>query len=87
MRANVEWAYDFGEALSADFDGAYVNYIDPLQKDWAHAYYGDNLGRLQTIKAAADPHGFFAFQQSVDSKFEPDLSRPLDLSPLNRTIV
>jgi FAD/FMN-containing dehydrogenase len=87
MRANVEWAYDFGEALSADFYGAYVNYIDPLQKDWAHAYYGDNLARLQAIKAAADPHGFFAFQQSVDSKFEPDLSRPLDLSPLNRTIV
>lgn len=87
MRANVEWAYDFGEALSTDFHGAYVNYIDPLQKGWAEAYYGDNLTRLRAIKSAADPTGFFHFQQSVDSKFEPDLSRPLDLSPLNRTIV
>ncbi|MFI5798356.1 FAD-binding oxidoreductase [Streptomyces sp. NPDC051677] len=86
-RANVEWAYDFGEALSADFHGAYVNYIDPLQEDWATAYYGSNLDRLQRIKKAADPDGFFRFQQSVDSTFEPDLSRPLDLSPLNRTFV
>ncbi|MEV1068917.1 FAD-binding oxidoreductase [Streptomyces sp. NPDC050263] len=86
-RANVEWAYDVGEALSDDFDGAYVNYIDPLQKDWATAYYGDNLDRLKAIKKDADPNGFFHFQQSVDSDFEPDVSRPLDLSPLNRTIV
>ncbi|MFG2820927.1 FAD-binding oxidoreductase [Kitasatospora sp. NPDC048365] len=86
-RTNVEWAFDVGEALSADFQGAYVNYIDPLQKDWAVAYYGDNLARLKAIKAAADPTGFFRFQQSVDSTFEPDLSRPLDLSPINRTLV
>jgi hypothetical protein len=86
-RANVEWAYDFGEALSSQFHGAYVNYIDPLQKGWAKAYYGDNLERLQKIKKEADPTGFFRFQQSVDSTFEPDVSRPLDLSPLNRTLV
>ncbi|GAB2766003.1 FAD-binding oxidoreductase [Streptomyces bullii] len=86
-RANVEWAYDFGEALSSQFHGAYVNYIDPLQKDWAKAYYGDSLDRLRKIKKEADPTGFFRFQQSVDSTFEPDLSRPLDLSPLNRTLV
>jgi FAD/FMN-containing dehydrogenase len=86
-RANVEWAYDFGEVLSSEFHGAYVNYIDPLQKGWATAYYGDNLEKLKRIKKVADPNGFFRFQQSVDSAFEPDVSRPLDLSPLNRTFV
>ncbi|SES47526.1 FAD/FMN-containing dehydrogenase [Streptomyces sp. yr375] len=86
-RANVEWAYDFGEALSSEFHGAYVNYIDPLQEGWATAYYGGNLEKLQRIKKIADPTGFFRFQQSVDSTFEPDVSRPLDLSPLNRTLV
>lgn len=86
-RANVEWAYDFGEALSSEFHGAYVNYIDPLQKGWASAYYGDNLDRLRKVKRQADPTGFFGFQQSVDSTFEPDVSPPLDLSPLNRTFV
>ncbi|RAG85780.1 hypothetical protein DN069_09740 [Streptacidiphilus pinicola] len=85
-RSNVEWAFDFGEALSADFHGAHVNDMDPLRKDWATAYYGENLARLRAIKAATDPDGFFRFQQSVDSAFEPDLRRPLDLSPLNRTI-
>lgn len=79
-------AVEIGEALSADFHGAYVNYIDPLQRDWATAYYGENLTRLRTIKTAADPDGFFRFQQSVDSAFEPAQRRPLDPSPINRTI-
>jgi FAD/FMN-containing dehydrogenase len=87
-RRNVEWAYDYGEALSSQFHGAYVNYIDPLQRDWAKAYYGDSLEPLRRIKKAVDPDRFFRFQQSVDSDFEPDVAhRPLDLSPLNRTFV
>lgn len=88
-RANVEWAFDLGERLKNDFHGAYVNYIDPLQKDWATAYYGGNLERLREIKTVVDPEpAFFRFQQSVDSTFEPDVvTRPLDLSPLNRTIL
>ncbi|WP_406276912.1 FAD-binding oxidoreductase [Nocardia sp. NBC_00881] len=88
-RDNVEWAFDYGEALKNDFHGAYVNYIDPLQKDWATAYYGGNLKRLKDIKHKADPgpHSFFRFQQSVDSDYKPNLdSRPFDLSPLNRTL-
>ncbi|QNP68612.1 FAD-binding oxidoreductase [Streptomyces roseirectus] len=87
-RANVEWAVRLGEAMKDDFQGAYVNYIDPLQEKWATAYYGErNLAELRRIKKAADPEGFFTFQQSVDSAFEPDLSAPLDLSPLNRTLL
>jgi FAD/FMN-containing dehydrogenase len=86
-RANVEWAYDLGEALRPALGGAYLNYIDPLLSDWAHAYYGASLERLREIKKKADPEGFFSFQQSVDSTFEPNAARPLDLSPLNRTIL
>lgn len=86
-RANVEWAYDFFEALCPHFSGAYVNYIDALQSDWKKMYYGDNYERLLSIKKQVDPHLVLDFQQGIASSFEPDVSRPLDLSPLNRTFV
>jgi FAD/FMN-containing dehydrogenase len=86
-RANVEWAFEYFEALKPHFSGAYVNYIDPLQPDWKRMYYGDNYDRLLAIKQRVDPHGVFDFQQGVGSPFEPDVRQPLDLSPLNRTFV
>ena len=87
-RVNVEWAYDFFEDLSkaSGATGAYVNYIDPLQKDWANKYYGANYERLKKIKKHFDPNNFFSFLQSVGSPFEPNGKRPLDLNPLNRTV-
>lgn len=85
MRANVEWALDFFDELAKHGGGAYVNYIDPLQKNWKAAYHGDNYDRLEKLRKAVDPDGFFAFQQSIGSSFEPDLSRPLNLAPLLRT--
>jgi hypothetical protein len=36
---------------------------------------------VKEIKADVDPESFFRFRRSVDSDFEPRLSRPLDLSP------
>lgn len=86
-RTNVEWAYDFFEQLRPHFSGAYVNYIDALQSDWKRMYYGDNYDRLLEIKRRTDPGNFFDFQQGIASGFEPDVSKPLDLSPLNRTFV
>ena len=86
-RANVEWAYHFGEALRPHFVGSYVNYIDPLLTDWARMYYGDHYDRLLRVKSLVDPDGFFRFQQGVGSPFEPSGDEPLDLSPLNRTVV
>lgn len=86
-RANVEWAFHFFEALRPHFSGAYVNYIDPLQRDWPQMYYGGNYARLLKIKKRCDPNDFFTFQQGVGSSFEPDVAEPLDLSPLNRTFV
>ncbi|HEY0312304.1 MAG TPA: FAD-binding oxidoreductase [Allosphingosinicella sp.] len=86
-RANVEWAHDFFEQLRPHFSGAYVNYIDALQSDWKRMYYGDNYARLRSIKEQVDPDGIFTFQQGIASDFEPDMTKPLDLAPLNRTFV
>jgi hypothetical protein len=44
---------------------AYQNFADPSLKDWRAAYYGDNLGRLQRIKAAVDPDRVFDFPQAL----------------------
>jgi FAD binding domain/Berberine and berberine like len=86
-RANIEWAHAFFEALEPYFTGAYVNYIDPLLGSWAHKYYLDHYPRLLAIKKQCDPSNFLAFQQGIGSRFEPDLSQPLDLAPLNRTFI
>jgi FAD/FMN-containing dehydrogenase len=45
--------------------GAYVNYLNPGQKDWAKAYYGANLPRLRQVIRKYDPDRVFDFQQSV----------------------
>jgi FAD/FMN-containing dehydrogenase len=86
-RANVEWAHHFGEALRPHFKGSYANYIDPLLSDWPDMYYGANYERLLRIKRAVDPDDLFGFQQGIGSEFRPSTAEPLDLSPLNRTLV
>lgn len=85
MRSNVEWALDFFDDLAVGSRGAYVNYIDPLQRDWKQAYHGANYDRLVRLRQQIDPTEFFSFQQSIGSDFEPDLSRPINLTPLLRT--
>jgi hypothetical protein len=45
--------------------GAYVNYIDPGQQDWAAAYYGDNLPRLREAVTKYDPDHVFDFAQGL----------------------
>jgi hypothetical protein len=44
---------------------AYLNYIDRKLADWQHAYYGANLARLTSVKAAADPSNLLAFAQGL----------------------
>ncbi|MEA2147581.1 MAG: hypothetical protein QOG59_3168 [Solirubrobacteraceae bacterium] len=44
---------------------AYQNYIDASLPDWPHAYYGQNLGRLQATRQRVDPHHYFNFPQAI----------------------
>jgi FAD/FMN-containing dehydrogenase len=44
---------------------AYQNYADPQLPEWAKAYYGSNLSRLEQVKATYDPDNVFHFRQSV----------------------
>ena len=44
---------------------AYLNYIDSDQADWATAYFGSNLPRLQQIKAKYDPDNFWQSPQGI----------------------
>lgn len=84
-RLNVAWAHQFFSALEPHLSGAYLNYIDPLQKNWTKNYYGDNYARLLAVKQYFDPDNLFRFQQSVGSEFEADYALNSDLKPLNRT--
>ena len=84
-RQVIEWAYDFFEDVAEHADGAYLNYIDPLLRDWKVQYYGGNLGRLVAVKRKVDPDGIFSFQQGLASDFKPDGARPLNLDPLSIT--
>ncbi|MBP2476237.1 FAD/FMN-containing dehydrogenase [Crossiella equi] len=47
--------------------GAYINYLDPAQQDWAQASYGPNLPRLREVAKRYDPDGVFRFAQAVTS--------------------
>jgi hypothetical protein len=44
---------------------AYLNYCDLDLQNWADAYWGPNLSRLSTVKAAYDADNLFHHQQSV----------------------
>ena len=64
--ANRDWLKGAWQAMRPYASGAsYQNYVDPDLPDWQHAYYGDNLSRLQHIKAAYDPGNLFRFGQSI----------------------
>ncbi len=54
-------------ALIAPFGngGAYQNYADLRLRSPRRAYYGSNLGRLRSIKAAVDPDGRFVPAQGI----------------------
>jgi FAD/FMN-containing dehydrogenase len=45
--------------------GVFPNFPDPELTDFAHAYHGDNYGRLTRVKARYDPDDVFRFPQSL----------------------
>jgi FAD/FMN-containing dehydrogenase len=61
-RLNKEW-HRVGKYL----DGAYVNYQMPSlrQEEYAQAYWGHNVRRLQQIKQKYDPDNMFTYPQGI----------------------
>ncbi len=70
-----QWLDGLFDAMAQYGNGkSYQNFVDPALKNWAEAYYGDNLGRLRQIKRDYDPNGLFKFAQSIPPA--PDRTEP-----------
>jgi FAD/FMN-containing dehydrogenase len=48
--------------------GSYVSESDFFEKDWQHAFWGDNYSRLRAVKAKYDPDGLFCVHHGVGSE-------------------
>jgi len=60
------WAEELWEVLLPHTTGrSYQNFPDPELQDPAGAYYGDNLARLEGLKAAWDPDDVFTYSQGI----------------------
>jgi hypothetical protein len=66
VQANHAWLQSAWQSMRPYVSGeAYQNYADPGLADWAAAYYGTNLSRLQQVKARYDPSDVWHFPQSI----------------------
>ena len=66
VAANRRWLRSSWQSMRPFVSGqAYQNYADAALSDWAAAYYGANLGRLEQVKATYDPGDVFRYAQSV----------------------
>ena len=63
---NKRWLNAFHDEMEQYTSAfCYQNFIDPSQENYLHAYYGDNLPRLQDVKRAYDPGNVFHYPQSI----------------------
>lgn len=63
---NREWMRELYRTMRPHASGeCYQNYPDLDLADWKRAYFGDNLARLERLKAALDPAGVFRGRQSL----------------------
>ena len=61
-----DWVEELWEVLLPHTTGrSYQNFPDPELQDWANAYYGANLVRLEHLKATWDPDGAFSHSQGI----------------------
>ncbi|KAF9572809.1 hypothetical protein EC968_009448 [Mortierella alpina] len=66
----MQWSTEFAREMRAAYSSgprpeAYQNYMERDLFNAMHAYYGNNLPRLQKIKESVDPHNVFSFPQSI----------------------
>lgn len=66
LTRNEQWLSRFHEQME-QYTSAYCyqNFIDPNQRDFLLAYYGENLPRLQAVKRKYDPTNLFRYPQSI----------------------
>lgn len=65
LSAAYDWIATAHAAVSSLSVGGYVNYLEPRRP--VASYYGGNLARLQAVKRAYDPHGFFSSPYAIPS--------------------
>jgi FAD/FMN-containing dehydrogenase len=66
VAANRTWLERFYTSIRPYASGfAYQNLIDRELADWAYAYYGSNLPRLEAVKRRYDPTDVFRFAQGL----------------------
>jgi FAD/FMN-containing dehydrogenase len=65
IAGGATWLEHVRDTVYDPATGAYQNYIDPTLEDWATAYYGENLPRLEKVKLDVDPTDVFRFAQSI----------------------
>jgi hypothetical protein len=56
------------ELAGGESSGSYSNEGDVLEPDFAVTFYGPNYARLESIKAAYDPHDLFIVPTGVRSE-------------------
>ncbi|MGI9123687.1 MAG: FAD-binding oxidoreductase [Mycobacterium sp.] len=62
----LSWAEKRWETLLPHTTGrSYQNFPDPELREWASAYYGDNLSRLEGLKGTWDPDDIFSYFQGI----------------------
>lgn len=72
VAASQEWLDNLFSRLTPWRTGQeYINYGNRKLRDWGKAYYGQNLPRLNRIKARRDPRNLFRFAQSIRPSSEP----------------
>jgi FAD/FMN-containing dehydrogenase len=66
LAKNQQWLTRFHDRMERYTSSyCYQNFIDPSQRDYLHAYYGENLPRLQAAKRKYDPTDVFRYPQSI----------------------
>jgi FAD/FMN-containing dehydrogenase len=64
--AACAWQDDlYALVTSTDTQGAFQNFPDASLSDWRSRYYGENLARLEAVKASVDPEKLFRFAQAL----------------------